>query len=178
LSEVGVETLHRAAAVHPITDLQIEYSLISRGIEDRILAACGDLGISITAYGVLSRGLISGHWSKARSLQDDARGRMPRFSPQNLSHNLCLVDELRKLADTRGISVAQLAIAWVLARGDNIVPLVGPRRPAQLEEALGAPAVSLTQEDLEHIETAVPINAAAGYRCAPQMVPYLDSEKS
>lgn len=177
LSEVGVDTLRRATAVHPIVDLQIEYSLMSRGVEDRIMAACGDLGISMTAYAVLARGLISGHWSKSRSLQGDARSRMPRFLPDNLTHNLDLVDRLGRLAQAKGISIAQLAIAWVLSRGENIVPLIGARRPAQLEEALGALAVSLTAEDLEQIEMAVPKNAAAGYRCAPQMVPYLDSEK-
>jgi len=178
LSEVGVETLHRATAVHPIVDLQIEYSLMSRGIEDRIMGACRELGVGITAYAVIARGLLSGSWSVNRSLQGDSRGRMPRFSPENLAHNLQLVDNLRELAETRGVSAAQLAIAWVLSRGEYIVPLTGARRPTQLAEALGALEISLTPEDLDQIETAVPNNAAAGLRYPPHSQAFLDSEKS
>src|SRR5690242_1178447 len=144
LSEVGADTLRRAHAVTPVADLQIEYSLISRGIEEAILPACRELGIGLTAYGVLSRGLISGHWSKDRQPQPrDFRQHSPRFQGANLGHNLELVDRLRALARSRGASVAQLAIAWVLARGDDIVPLVGARTRPRLEEALGALAVSL-----------------------------------
>ena len=127
LSEVGVETIRRAASVHPICDLQIEYSLISRGIEARILPTCRDLGIGITAYGVLSRGLISGHWGKEQSA-GDPRQRFPRFTSPNLEHNLGLVESLRAVADEKGVTVAQLAIAWVAAQGNDIVPLVGARR--------------------------------------------------
>lgn len=178
LSEIGVANLQRAAAVHPIADLQIEYSLISRGIENGILAACRDLGIGITAYGVLSRGLISGHWSKERSLNGDRRGRMPRFTPENLTHNLRLVDQLRKLAEAKGVSVAQLAIAWVLSQWEDIVPLIGARRPAQLMESLSALEVSLTRDDLDQIESAVPKHAAAGPRYASHAMAFLDSEKT
>ena len=138
LSEVGAETIRRAAAVHPIADLQIEYSLISRGIEDKILPTCRELGIGITAYGVLSRGLISGHWSKGRQGEKDFRAHSPRFQGDNLDRNLALVEALRKVAEAKGVSVAQIAIAWVAAQGDDIVPLVGARRRDRLSEALGA----------------------------------------
>ena len=178
LSEVGVETIRRAAAVHPISDLQIEYSLISRGIERAILPTCRELGIAITAYGVLSRGLISGHYrAEAEPRGGDIRGRMPRFQGQNLRHNLGLVEELREIADSKGATVAQVAFAWVLARGEDIVPLVGARRRDQLEEALGAIGVELTADDLERIEQTIPPDAAAGDRYgAPQMAD-LDSER-
>src|SRR4051794_19548472 len=138
LSEVGAETIRRAAAVHPFCDLQIEYSLISRGIEEEILGVCRELGIAITAYGVLSRGLISGHWSKARAGERGFRSISPRFSGENLDRNLALVERLRKVADGIGATVAQVAIAWVAAQGDDIVPLVGARRRDRLAEALGA----------------------------------------
>ena len=148
LSEVGSETIRRAHAVHPITDLQIEYSLISRGIEDDILPTCRELGIGITAYGVLSRGLISGHWSKDRSGEKDFRQMSPRFQGQNLDSNLALVDRIRAIADDIGASVAQVAIAWVAAQGSDIVPLVGARRRDRLTEALGALEVKLTPAHL------------------------------
>jgi len=178
LSEVGAETIRRAAAVHPISDLQIEYSLISRGIERAILPTCRELGISITAYGVLSRGLISGHYRADAELRGgDVRGRMPRFQGENLRHNLALVEELREIADSKGVRVAQVAFAWVLSRGEDIVPLVGARRRDQLEEALGALDVQLTPDDLERIEQTIPPDAAAGDRYgAPQMAD-LDSER-
>jgi aryl-alcohol dehydrogenase-like predicted oxidoreductase len=176
LSEVGAETIRRAAAVHPICDLQIEYSLISRGIERAILATCRELGIAITAYGVLSRGLISGRYRGGPDA-GDSRGRMPRFQGENLDHNLALVERLREIADGNGVSVAQIALAWVLSRGEDIVPLVGARRRDQLEEALGALEVELSPDDLERIEEAVPADAAAGDRYgAPQMAD-LDSER-
>ena len=125
--------------MHPISDLQIEYSLISRGIERSILPTCRELEIGITAYGVLSRGLISGHYrADAQPQGGDVRGRMPRFQGENLQHNLALVDELRVIADAKGATVAQVAFAWALSRGKDIVPLVGARRRDQLSEALGA----------------------------------------
>ncbi len=178
LSEVGADTIRRAAAVHPICDLQIEYSLISRGIERAILPTCRELGIAITAYGVLSRGLISGRYrADAEPRGGDVRGRMPRFQGENLRHNLALVEELREIADSKGATVVQIAFAWVLTRGEDIVPLVGARRRDQLEEALGALDVELTAEDLERIEQAIPPDAAAGDRYgAPQMAD-LDSER-
>ncbi|MFF4087666.1 aldo/keto reductase [Streptomyces nigra] len=171
LSEVGAETIRRAAATAPVTDLQIEYSLISRGIEKDILPTTRELGISITAYGVLSRGLISGHFTRDRQLgAHDFRAYSPRFQGDNLRHNLDLVDALRKIAERKGVSVAQIAIAWVLSRGEDIVPLVGARTRERLTESLGALDVTLDAADLTAIEEAVPPGAAAGDRYpAPQM---------
>ncbi|MFD7013046.1 aldo/keto reductase [Streptomyces sp. NPDC059161] len=177
LSEVGAATLRRAAAVTPISDLQIEYSLISRGIEDEILPTARELGIGVTAYGVLSRGLISGHFSPDRQLAaGDFRGMSPRFQGENLRHNLGLVEALRKIAEQKGVSVAQIAIAWVLSRGEDIVPLVGARRRDRLTEALGALDVDLSADDLAAIETAVPAGAAAGDRYPEAQMAHLDSE--
>jgi aryl-alcohol dehydrogenase-like predicted oxidoreductase len=178
LSEVGAETIRRAAAVHPICDLQIEYSLISRGLETEILPACRELGIGITAYGVLSRGLISGHWSRQRSLTGtDFRSRAPRFQGENLTRNLELVDALAAVADGLDASVAQVAIAWVLSRGEDIVPLIGARTRERLSEALGATALELGDEDLRRIEQAVPADAAAGDRYPQAQMGQLDSER-
>ena len=178
LSEVGSETLRRAHAVHPISDLQIEYSMISRGLEDGILQTCRELGIGITAYGVLSRGLISGHWSKQRAGEADFRGlASPRFQGENLDHNLGLVEKVRAIADELGVSVAQVAIAWVAAQGEDIVPLVGARTRARLTEALGANAVRLSADDLARLELAVPADAAAGERYNAHAAVALDSEK-
>ncbi len=177
LSEVGAETLRRAASVHPISDLQIEYSLISRGIEDAILPACRALGIGITAYGVLSRGLISGHWRKDAAGAGDFRIHGPRFQGENADRNLALVEKLRQVAKSKGVSVAQLAIAWVAAQGKDIVPVVGARRRDRLAEALGALALRLAPSDLAAIEEAVPKGAAAGERYAPAQMAQLDSER-
>ena len=178
LSEVGADAIRRAHAVHPICDLQIEYSLLSRGIEDEILPTCRELGIGITAYGVLSRGLISGHWSKERSAQGrDFRSMSPRFSGENLDHNLALVDALRAIADAKGVSVAQIAIGWALSRGCDIVPLVGARRRDRLTEALGALDVTLDRDDLAAIGRAVPPGAAAGERYPAAQMDHLDSER-
>ncbi|OCJ04998.1 aldo/keto reductase [Rhizobium sp. AC44/96] len=178
LSEVGAETIRRAAAVHPICDLQIEYSLISRGPEERILPACRELGIAVTAYGVLSRGLISGHWQKGQgSSAGDFRGMSPRFQDGNIDQNLALVEELREIAEAKRVSVAQIAIAWVAAQGHDIVPLIGARRRDRLTEALGSRAVTLTASDMAAIENAVPKDAAAGSRYPTAMLRHMDSEK-
>jgi aryl-alcohol dehydrogenase-like predicted oxidoreductase len=178
LSEVGVETIRRAAAVHPIAELQIEYSLISRGIEAEILPACRELGIGITAYGVLSRGLLSGHWTRDRALDGgDFRAFSPRFQGDNLDRNLALAEALRGVAGERGATVAQAAIAWVMSRGDDIVPLVGARTRERLAEALGAGDVALSADDLARIEGAVPAGAAAGSRYAEPLMAELDSER-
>ncbi|GHE84598.1 aldo/keto reductase [Streptomyces longispororuber] len=182
LSEVGADTLRRAAAVAPVSDLQIEYSLISRGIEDEILPTAAALGIGVTAYGVLSRGLISGHFTRDRQLAaDDFRGLSPRFQGENLRRNLDLVDALRAVAEAKGVSVAQTAIAWVLAQGPrfgaDIVPLVGARRRDRLAEALGALDVALDGTDLAAIEEAVPAGAAAGARYPESQLAHLDSER-
>lgn len=181
LSEVGADTLRRASSVHPISDLQIEYSLISRGIEGAapaaILPAARELGIGITAYGVLSRGLISGHWSTERQGEKDFRSiASPRFQGPNLEANLALVERLRALAQEKGISVAQLAIAWVAAQGVDIVPLVGARRRDRLQEALGALDVRLQPADLARLEAIVPPDAAAGERYNAAQMAHLDSE--
>ena len=177
LSEVGADTLRRAAAVHPICDLQIEYSLISRGIEDRILPTARELGIGITAYGVLSRGLISGHWRKGGAGAGDFRGRSPRFQDANIDANLALVEALRKVAAAKHVSVAQVAIAWVAAQGQDIIPLIGARRRDRLAEALGSVDAALTAQDLAAIELAVPKNAAEGSRYPDAAMADLDSEK-
>jgi aryl-alcohol dehydrogenase-like predicted oxidoreductase len=177
LSEVGAATIRKAAAVTPICDLQIEYSLISRGIEDEILPTLRELGIGVTAYGVLSRGLISGHWQKDTAAKGDFRAMSPRFQAENVDRNLALVDALRRVADAKGVSVAQIAIAWVAAQGDDIIPLVGARRRERLTEALGALDVSLSADDLEAIAQAVPKGAAAGERYAAAQMAHLDSEK-
>jgi aryl-alcohol dehydrogenase-like predicted oxidoreductase len=179
LSEAGPDTLRRAHAVHPISDLQIEYSLLSRGIEASILPTCRELGIAVTAYGVLSRGLLSGHWSKERSLpQTDFRAHSPRFSAENLDRNLALVDALRAIADAKGATVAQVVIGWALSRGADIVPLVGARRRERLTEALGALKLELTSDDLAQIERAVPPGAAAGERYDAHQMAFLDSERA
>jgi aryl-alcohol dehydrogenase-like predicted oxidoreductase len=177
LSEVSGETIRRANAVHPVADVQIEYSLISRGPEDEVIPTARQLGIAVTAYGVLSRGLISGHWSKAREGERDFRGISPRFQGENLDRNLGLVERLRAVAERKGVTVAQLAIAWVLSRGENIVPLVGARTRARLTEALGAAGVRLGDADLAAIEAAVPKNAAAGDRYNSHAMAQLDSER-
>jgi aryl-alcohol dehydrogenase-like predicted oxidoreductase len=177
LSEVGAETIRRARAVHPICDLQIEYSLISRGIESHILPVCRELGIGITAYGVLSRGLISGHWSKERSGGQDFRSISPRFQGDNLDRNLRLVERIRAIADSLHASVAQVAIAWVAAQGQDIVPLVGARRRERLEESLGALDLSLSREQLEQLARAAPQAAVAGERYPAAQLAHMDSEK-
>ncbi len=178
LSEVGAETIRRAHAVHPVSDLQIEYSLVSRGVEGEILDTLRELGVGLTAYGVLSRGLISGHWSSDRSgAAGDFRSHIPRFSAENLDRNLTLVERLREVAGQVGVSVAQVAIAWVGNQGDDIVPLVGARTRQRLAESLGAVDIELTGEQLAAIESAVPKGAAAGDRYDATQMAMLDSER-
>jgi len=178
LSEVSAETLRRAAAAHPVCNLQIEYSMISRGIEAKILPACRELGIGITAYGVLARGLISGHWTRDRQAAPvDFRTAGPRFQGENLKYNLKLVEALRQIANIKDASVAQIAIAWTLAQGDDIVPLIGARRREHLDEAIGALRLKLRPEDLQVIDRAIPPGAARGERYAPEMMGWLDSER-
>lgn len=176
LSEVGSDTIRRAAAVHPISDLQIEYSLISRGIEDGILGTLRELGIGLTAYGVLARGLIGGHMA-APAGASDWRGHMPRFQGENLQKNLALAEGLRSAAQGVGLTPAQAAIAWVPAQGDDIVTLVGARRRERLSEALGALAAPLSADAKTAIERAVPRDAAAGDRYAAPQMAMLDSER-
>lgn len=178
LSEVGAATLRRACAVVPVCDLQIEYSLLSRGLEDEILSVCRELGVGVTAYGVLSRGLISGHWTKATtSAANDFRNFSPRFQGENLQANLALADRLRACAVGLGLTPAQAAIAWVAAQGPDIIPLVGARRRDRLTEALGALARPLSADEVALLEAAVPRDAAAGGRYAAAQMAMLDSER-
>ena len=178
LSEIGARTLRRAAAVHPIVDLQIEYSLASRDIESEILPTARELGVAITAYGVLSRGLLSGHWRADRTVTaHDFRSHSPRFQGANLAANLKLVDALRAVAQRKGITVAQAAIAWVLSRGSDIVPLIGARTRARLAESIGALEISLTGPDLEELARTVPADAVAGTRYPEHSLPDLDRER-
>jgi aryl-alcohol dehydrogenase-like predicted oxidoreductase len=164
LSEVDAATIRRAHAVHPVSDLQIEYSLLSRAVEAEVLPTLRELGIGLTAYGVLGRGLISGHWNPGNVAAGDGRAMLPRFSGENVRHNLTLVAELRRIAEAKGCTVAQLAIAWVAAQGDDIVPLAGARTRVRLAEALPALAVELTAADLADIDHAVPAGSARGDR--------------
>jgi aryl-alcohol dehydrogenase-like predicted oxidoreductase len=175
LSEVGVETIRRAHAVHPICDLQIEYSLISRAPEERIFPALAELGIGVTAYGVLSRGLLSG---SAPAAANDFRAYLPRFSGENRARNQRLVDELRALARDKGITPVQLAIAWVLAKSPQIVPTIGARTRAQLTDSLGAIDVALSAGDLSRMEAALPASAVAGSRYDEHQMRMLDSERT
>ncbi|WP_093778516.1 aldo/keto reductase [Streptomyces sp. yr375] len=176
LSEVGAETIRRAAATASIADVQFEYALISRDIEREVLPTTRELGIAITAYGVLSRGLISGHFTAGRQLApNDWRAMTPRFQGDNLQHNLNLVDALRKIAEQKGVTVAQIAIAWVLSRGTDIVPLIGARTRVQLAESLGALEVTLDAADLAAIEEAVPADAAAGDRYPASQMAHLEA---
>jgi len=179
LSEIGAKTLRRAVAVHPIVDLQIEYSLASRDIEPEILPTARELGVGITAYGVLSRGLLSGHWSSNRAVTaSDFRARSPRFQGANLEKNLRLVEAIRVVAQRKGITVAQAAIAWVLSRGEDIIPLIGARTRERLDEALGAAEITLTGPDLDELARALPAEAVAGARYPEHSLPDLDSERA
>jgi aryl-alcohol dehydrogenase-like predicted oxidoreductase len=164
LSEATPDDIRRAASVHPICDLQTEYSIVSRGIENETLPLCRGLGIGITAYGVLSMGLLSNNWPSTNKAvgYDDLRAVSPRFQGENFDRNQLLVATLGEIASDKGASVAQLAFAWVLAQGNDIVPLIGARRPERLTEALGALDHPLAQQDLERLAVAVPPGAVAG----------------
>lgn len=174
LSEVGPETIRKAHAVSPIVDLQIEYSLISRDPELKIFPVLKELGIGVTAYGVLSRGLLSG-WTSSQP--GDFRANMPRFRKENLLQNQAVVAKLREFAARKGISATQLAIAWVMAKEDFIVPVVGARTRAQLDESLSALEVSLTPADVAQLEQAIQPASVAGDRYDPHHMSMLDSEK-
>jgi aryl-alcohol dehydrogenase-like predicted oxidoreductase len=168
--------------VHPIVDLQIEYSLVSRRPEQAILPTCAELGIAVTAYGVLSRGMLARRWAgDSEPGPGDIRRRMPRFRAENLRRNAALVDALAGVAEQRGLSAAQAAIAWVLARGSalgvGVVPLIGTRQRDRLVEAIGAARATLTEEDLAAIERAVPADAVAGDRYDAAQMAALDSER-
>jgi aryl-alcohol dehydrogenase-like predicted oxidoreductase len=175
LSEVGPETIQRANTVHPISDLQIEYSLISRGPETAIFPLLAELGIGVTAYGVLSRGLLSSSQPKSKG---DFRAYLPRFTGENRERNQRLIEALQKLAAEKGVTASQLAIAWVLAKGPAIVPLIGARTRAQLAESLGALQMTLEAHDVAQIESAVPAAAVAGTRYDEHQMRILDSERA
>lgn len=174
LSEVGPETIRRAHAVHPISDLQIEYSLISRGPEDKIFPLLAELGIAVTAYGVLSRGLLTGARPTGPA---DFRAHLPRFTGENRERNQRLVAALERLAVAKGVRPAQLAIAWVLAKGRSIVPVMGARTRKQLDESLGALAIELSASEIAAIEQAIPASEVAGTRYATPQMQHLDSEQ-
>ncbi len=176
LSEMGAETIRRAHRVHPVTQLQIEYSLMSRGVEREILPVVRQLGVGVTAYGVLSRGLLGATPAKPVA-GADFRAHAPRWQGDNLRRNLTLADALEAVARERGATRAQAAIAWVLSRGDDVVPLVGARTRAQLRESLAALDLALGPEDLARIERAVPAEAVAGDRYAAPQMAMLDSER-
>ncbi len=166
LSELGPETIRRAAAIHPITDLQIEYSLISRSPETKIFPVLAELGIAVTAYGVLSRGLLSG---SSKNGPGDIRNRFPRFAAENQAQNQKLIARLAEIAAGKGVSQSQLAIAWVLAKSPTIIPVIGARTRSQLAESLAALEIALTSEEVSAIEAAIPRRSCCGYalRCAP-----------
>lgn len=174
LSEVGVDTIRRANAVHPISDLQIEYSLVSRNPEDAIFPALSELGIGVTAYGVLSRGLLSG--SRPTS-PGDFRARLPRFQGQNLERNQKLIDTLQSLARKRQATPSQLAVAWVLAQKPYIVPVMGARTRSQLDDCLASLRLSLSPDELARIAAAIPASEIAGTRYDEHQMRMLDSER-
>jgi aryl-alcohol dehydrogenase-like predicted oxidoreductase len=175
LSEAGAATIRRAHAVHPIVALQIEYSLMSRGVEKEILPVLRELGISLVAYGVLSRGLISDH-ALTGAPAGEIRGRMPRFQGENLARNRSLVEALQVIAKAKSCTTAQLAIAWVASRGNDVIPLIGAKRPDQIMRAIEALDVTLSPADVARIESAVPAVAVAGERYGAVLMTHLDSE--
>jgi aryl-alcohol dehydrogenase-like predicted oxidoreductase len=171
---VGAETVRRAHAVHPICDLQIEYSLISRSIERTILPATRKSGIAITAYGVLSRGLLT---ASPTATAGDFRAHLPRFTGANGAQNRAMAEGLAHFAVEKGATPAQLSIAWVAAQGDDIIPIVGARTRTQLADSLGALEVHLTPEDTARLESICNPARAAGQRYDAAQMQMLDSEK-
>ena len=176
LSEVGPQTIGRAHAVHPICDLQIEYSVMTRGPEQNIFPTLDELGIAVTAYGVLMHGLLSG--TAKPTGKGDPRSHLPRFHPENFEHNQKLVWAFGEIAREKSVTNSQLAIAWVLAKGPSIVPVVGARKRTHLQEALGSLDFTLSAEDVARIEQTVPAEAVAGSRYDPRLMVMLDSERT
>ena len=172
LSEAAPETIRRAHAVHPISALQTEYSLFTRDPEDEVLPTLRELGIGFVAYSPLGRGFLTGAWKSMDDLpEDDTRaGRFPRFSEENFRQNLELAERVREIAAEKGATPGQLALAWLLARGEDIVPIPGTKRRKYLEENAGAVDITLTREDLRRIEEAIPRGSAAGERYSEQMM--------
>lgn len=177
LSEMGAATVRRAHKVHPIAALQIEYGLMTRGIEDEILPTLRELGIAVTAYGVLGRGLLGGMKASDFAKPGDFRSHTPRFQGENLANNLILAQQLETLAQAKGVTAAQLAIAWALSRGTDIIPLVGTKNRKRLGDALAALEIKLSAEELGRIEAAVPASAVAGTRYDARQMQMLDSER-
>jgi aryl-alcohol dehydrogenase-like predicted oxidoreductase len=177
LSEVGAETLRRASAVHPICDLQIEYALTTRGIERAVLPACRELGIGVTAYGVFSRGLLTGGWQPGEQAPGDFRAHAPRFQGEAGERNVAVAARLAEVAQGFGLTAGQAALAWVLAQGDDIVPLVGARKPKRVAEAVAVLERGLTAGELTELEASIPPDAIAGDRYAPAQMAHLDSER-
>jgi aryl-alcohol dehydrogenase-like predicted oxidoreductase len=177
LSEVGPETLRRASVVHPICDLQIEYALTTRNIERSVLPACRELGIALAVYGVFGRGLLTGGWRPGDNLPGDYRTHAPRFQGEAGARNAAVADEIARVAQGFGLSAGQLLLAWVLAQGEDIVPLVGARRPARVSEAVAVLERALGADELAALEAAIPPDAIAGERYAPALMAQLDSER-
>ena len=178
LSEASAETIRRAHSVHPIAALQIEYSLVSRSVEADILPTLRQLGISLVAYGVFSRGLLTGHVPSAESAsQGDIRAHFPRFQGENLERNQKLISRLQEIALQEKVSVAQLALAWILSKGREIIALVGARRRQQLAEALETLAMSFSPDEIATLEHAVPPGSVAGERYGAEQMAVLDSER-
>jgi aryl-alcohol dehydrogenase-like predicted oxidoreductase len=178
LSEAGPETIRRAHATYPIAALQIEYAVVTRSIEDAILPVTRELGISITAYGVFSRGLLSTKPKTPDASKGDFRAMYPRFQPENMGRNQNLIDALRAIATRKDCTLAQLALAWVLSRGADIIPLIGARTTERLAEALGGAAVTLSSDDLAEIDRVAPRGAIAGERYPKEQMAWLDSERA
>ena len=167
LSEAGPETIRRAAKVHPIAALQSEYSIWERDVEDEILPVCRELGIGFVPYSPLGRGFLAGGISRLDDLPaDDWRRNDPRYSAENLPHNLAIVDTVAKVAARHGVSNAQVALAWLLAQSDDVVPIPGVKRRATMADSVGAPDIVLTAQDLAEIDAAAPRGGTAGRRYA------------
>jgi aryl-alcohol dehydrogenase-like predicted oxidoreductase len=172
LSEAGPETIRKAHAVHPISALQSEYSLFSRDVEDEVLPTVRELGIGFVPYSPLGRGFLTGRWRSIEDMpEDDTRSaRFPRFAEENFKKNLELADRVREVADAKGITPGQLALAWLLAQGGDIVPIPGTKRREYLEDNAGAADVTLTEDDLARIEEAMPRGSAAGERYSEEQM--------
>ena len=172
LSEAGVETIRKAHAVHPISALQSEYSLFTRDVEDEILPALRELGIGFVPYSPLGRGFLTGRFKSIEDMpeEDTRSARFPRFAEENFMKNVELADRVREVAEGKGVTPGQLALAWLLAQGEDIVPIPGTKRRKYLEENAGASGVELTAEDLGRIEEAMPRGSAAGERYTEEMM--------
>jgi aryl-alcohol dehydrogenase-like predicted oxidoreductase len=175
MSEAGADTIRRAHAVHPIAALQTEWSLWTRDIEDQVAPTCRELGIGIVAYSPLGRGFLTGRFTSAGDFAagDFRRVGQPRFADGNLERNLAIVARLRELAQARGVTPGQLALAWVQSRGDDVVPIPGTKRRTYLEENVAALSLSLSDEDVAAIEQAVPVEEVAGTRYSETAMPLL-----